>query len=1088
MEAAIKSESLTLITSFKDAVCLCPYRQILEYMPAFRKTCLTLMIISLIAIKHSGAQSLISNNAVWDNSVYMVKNGLPVPQLTRIYKDVSGTIWAGGQGGLFRFDGYEFTSYSAAEGLNNTWIRYITGDSSGVIYAGTLGGLAVVKNNRVSVFKLAPDSTKRVDAIQLINENEILASSRNEIWQITIDKTTWKARKLFMLPKKNMLVQDFAVDKAGRIYLSTNGGFFVYWNNKLEELDHVFSKHVEVDRFNNVWYTDRSLKKLTWTSKGPVIEAFNVYPGADTVTGPPIGGFHIHNDEVLLYPHHDASIIPGRPLVNAGYYFITRHSVTTNKQTHLKGVAPDSLGFTVGITIDNEGCYWLANAQALTRLKPLDYFETTPPEEDAKKLVGETRSYNGVKYRYGGEGLFRVVGNKSYRDKYWSMPLDQGGMGSVAIQEALIDVNGDVWLATDGYGIFRKRKTDPVDAPWINYNSQTGNIKSNVFMTAFEARNKHIYFGSSTSVTVYDGKDFFTLDSRHGYPENDAMVSMISEDVAGNILIATTLGLYSYRDGKVVNVSRELGMEAGIASWVQSSPDSTVWLGTYGQGVIQVKMINERFKLLRQVTTKDGLSDNFVQVVLPDSNGRVWTANFGGYNLITPIGARSKVTRITSKMLWEKYDPRGLLMDENGNVIGITSQGKLRLKIPPGSVVDSVVNIPVYITGFKVFNKELQPAPDNKSRLPHYLNVPENPVLDHDQNQITINFVGLYYTDPSNLKYSYVLEGASDDEWTPLSNTRSASYSHLPPGSYVFKVKADINGNSTRILEYPFTIRPPWWDTIYFRIAVLVLLITGLGAVFYYINRRRIRNAERLVKQLQMEAFHQQEIQAMEQSINENKLKLLQAQMNPHFIFNVLSSLQNYIRRGDTAQSEKLLIEFGGLIRKSLDISGQSYISIQQEISYLKEYIEVEKQRTNNKFEYNIHIDKSLAEPGNYYLPGMLLQPLVENAILHGLIPKPDGTGKLEIGMQLLAGNLLECTIKDNGPGIKETIKTHKPVAVSNVKERLSLYSKYLGKDVHFEIKSLNAGGNWSSGTEVIIQIPCFVLASTKKEQIVRLN
>jgi len=162
---------------------------------------------------------------------------------------------------------------------------------------------------------------------------------------------------------------------------------------------------------------------------------------------------------------------------------------------------------------------------------------------------------------------------------------------------------------------------------------------------------------------------------------------------------------------------------------------------------------------------------------------------------------------------------------------------------------------------------------------------------------------------------------------------------------------------------------------------------------------------------------------------------------------------------------------------------------LQEHFSKLKEYIKVEKQRTGNIFEYSIHIDKSLAEPDNYYMPGMLLQPLVENAILHGLVPKTNGEGKLEISMKLLSGNLLECVIKDNGPGIKEpAIRTHQPVAVNNVKERLYLYSKHLGKEIFFNIKSIDAGEKLISGTEATIHIPCFVLTSINNEQMAKLN
>jgi sensor histidine kinase YesM len=201
----------------------------------------------------------------------------------------------------------------------------------------------------------------------------------------------------------------------------------------------------------------------------------------------------------------------------------------------------------------------------------------------------------------------------------------------------------------------------------------------------------------------------------------------------------------------------------------------------------------------------------------------------------------------------------------------------------------------------------------------------------------------------------------------------------------------------------------------------------------------------------------------------------LRAQMNPHFIFNTLSSIQHYISNNDTDAALKYLSKFAKLMRKIMDNSKQQMIAVAEEINALNLYLELEVMRFDKKFEYQIIIDPEIDQTYDR-IPSMLIQPYVENAIIHGLLPK-QGNGKIFIELKKLNDTLL-CTIKDNGIGReksmefkKNRVQQHKSMGMSITKERLDILNSSLNSNINAEIIDLFENGN-SSGTKVQLIIP----------------
>jgi LytS/YehU family sensor histidine kinase len=206
----------------------------------------------------------------------------------------------------------------------------------------------------------------------------------------------------------------------------------------------------------------------------------------------------------------------------------------------------------------------------------------------------------------------------------------------------------------------------------------------------------------------------------------------------------------------------------------------------------------------------------------------------------------------------------------------------------------------------------------------------------------------------------------------------------------------------------------------------------------------------------------------------ESELKALRAQMDPHFIFNALSSMRKELLQGNTDKADAYIVRFSRLLRLILDTTRTPSVRLTDNIELLHLYIQIEQSRHAKSFAYRIHLGKGV-HPDEIYVPGMVLQPLVENAIIHGLFHRQDGKGKLYIGFSKTT-DVLKIKVSDNGVGrkmsgaAKET--GHRSHATSIIRETLELMWKGNLKEQYFNIKDkVNTNGE-PTGTEVVVMLP----------------
>lgn len=360
-----------------------------------------------------------------------------------------------------------------------------------------------------------------------------------------------------------------------------------------------------------------------------------------------------------------------------------------------------------------------------------------------------------------------------------------------------------------------------------------------------------------------------------------------------------------------------------------------------------------------------------------------------------------------------------------------------------------------YLTSLKVFNEEL--LTDSS------LYFAKDIYLDYTQNFFSLEFSSIGFTHPEKNFYQYQLEGV-DPSWTDAGQRNYVGYTNIDGGDYTFKVKAaNVDGMwNKEPLKIRLHISTPWWKTAWFRTFVLLGILASIFA-FYQYRINRLMKEERLRSQY-------------EKKLANVELTALRAQMNPHFIFNCLNSIDHYIIKNETRKASEYLNSFSRLIRLILQNSRSNYINLKDELEALKLYMEMESLRFNHRFDYVVQVEKEM-DLESTEIPPMIIQPYVENAIWHGLMHKK-GKGKVVLTLGRENG-YLHCSIEDNGIGrdkaaqLKSKNRTRKKsMGMGITKDRINIINNLYNTDTSVHVIDLKDKQGIGVGTRIELTIP----------------
>ncbi|HLP12960.1 MAG TPA: histidine kinase [Flavobacteriales bacterium] len=331
--------------------------------------------------------------------------------------------------------------------------------------------------------------------------------------------------------------------------------------------------------------------------------------------------------------------------------------------------------------------------------------------------------------------------------------------------------------------------------------------------------------------------------------------------------------------------------------------------------------------------------------------------------------------------------------------------------------------------------------------------------LDYGKQNLEINFMGASMRSRGSFSYKYRLNGFEQKWHLSKSESPYTNYPFLPAGSFTFEVFT-VNEDGVESLK-PATLKinvnSPYWQKWWFYL--LIALVTAIVVTLFFQQRIKYLNRKSVIKN----------------KIILSQLTALKAQMNPHFMYNILNSIQDLILQKDIKSTNYYLSRFSNLMRKVLDASDDNEILLSEEIEILELYLELEKLRFGNEFNYVVTIDATV-DPARIYIPSMIIQPYVENAMKHGLLHKP-GEKKLTLDFTR-TGTAIRCVVSDNGVGIEKAMEIkkrspiqHKSFAGKATEKRLSLINSSRQEPIELKISSLNAGTEYP-GTKIEIIIP----------------
>jgi hypothetical protein len=328
---------------------------------------------------------------------------------------------------------------------------------------------------------------------------------------------------------------------------------------------------------------------------------------------------------------------------------------------------------------------------------------------------------------------------------------------------------------------------------------------------------------------------------------------------------------------------------------------------------------------------------------------------------------------------------------------------------------------------------------------------PKEASFDEGKLNFKLNFRSLEYRNFGHQKFRYRF--SKNEKWN-YTDKSTIVLTQPQSGEYILEVsQLGLNGNWEVPQELiQFSILPPFYKQWYF-ITVIFVIILIVIVVFY---RRRLKNVNNKF--------------ILQKRVNELEQKALSAQMNPHFIFNSLNSIQSFLLYQENDKAEKYLLKFSKLIRATLANSRETFITIEQEIDLLKNYVELEQMRFQNRFDFEIETSDNLS---HILIPPMLIQPFVENAILHGLSKRAEN-GLLQISFTKLE-TFIQVRVSDNGVGLNHkktnTQTGHRSFGSDITKERMAIYEKNFNKSFRWEM-NVNSEDKEFPGVEVIIEIP----------------
>ncbi len=472
---------------------------------------------------------------------------------------------------------------------------------------------------------------------------------------------------------------------------------------------------------------------------------------------------------------------------------------------------------------------------------------------------------------------------------------------------------------------------------------------------------------------------------------------------------------------------------------IRADDKGSLWFHNSSNGLTEYRIKESKFV---NYSMKDGLPSDLLNALSPVKENKIWAATNSQLYLFN--NQTKQVTVYDYRDGLPEHTPTGRKIypdDQTGQLYLCSNEYLVRFPFSPPEEKDGSSELMI---------EELS---TNHQKTWYH---PQEPLhIKYNEKNLSLAFSVIDF-EKRNYQFFYRLN--TTDNWNHIGNQRIINLSNLAPGKYTLELKASGKPGVEKSKSLLFVIEAPYWQTGWF-LALGALL---LAAAIYYIYRRRVSYIRKKA--------------AIDSQLSQTEMKALQAQMNPHFIFNSLNSIREMILNNENKDASHYLSKFAHLIRITLDQSSQSLVSLRNTVDYLQRYMEMEQIR-NSLFTYSITTAERL-DLDETLIPPMLIQPFIENSLWHGVTAS---NKQIHVSIHFKKENdMLICTVEDNGVGVHHAQKNktanghiHRPHGISNIKNRINLLNEKhnLHCRVIVQDKKEMATDN-NPGTLVTIELP----------------
>ena len=941
---------------------------------------------------------------------------------------------------------YSYTHYDISEGLAGSVVYCITQDKDGFIWTGTETGVSRFDGTHFRNFTVA----EGLPDIEVLN---MLGDSKGRVWMAPFRKSIcyYYQGKVYNQENDSLLhrihlrdnVMGFAEDAAGDILVQEPACLLLITaGGKIREYDSIAGRPIQtctaVSKSAGGYFLVRENQQI-YELTGAGFQPFGSTPA-------PIVGYIAMNATGVMW--------------RSGLAVTTIHSFKTGKtvsfpfeETHYRytnySVVDDSLfyfnenqgsteynintgeskhflpGREISRTFrDVMGNIWFTTlGQGIYRLNS-DEFRTigmnVPGMERSsihaiKKLDSELLAGDNHNY------IFHF----SPRDMVLRRSAGINGRNRNRILDLGRSPRGNYWVASDhgmeeGTIDGRRKSFKPIGVKFV-----------------WPRNANELIVSTNWGVGLFDLRRFEFVDTL--WRERSTIVFLRRD----TLYIGTLNGLYVLPpDRSPVFLGKDISFLQKRISGLAESADGTLWIASYDAGAVGYK----DGRIIATLNKASGLTSDICRTLLVQNN-ILWLGTDKGLNRIDlnepgyPVKQYNSNDGLGSDMINCMYADSSVIYV--GTPAGLSYFNETKVNHTEGCIFHlmSIVN-------------------SGRERIGDTAHL----LIPYSDKHVRFEFAGISYRSVGGILYRYRM-ATLDTGWQETKET-FLEYPTLPSGKYVFQMQA-INkfGNRSALLSLPFEVVTPFWQTGWFYgfIVVAFLLLTWL-----FVNLR-IKSIRR----------RQREREELTHRMAEMENTALQAQMNPHFIFNCLNSIQQYVFDQEVLAANKYLTGFARLIRATLHNSSRNFISLADEIDYLSTYLSLEKLRFKEKMDYVIETDPSI-NLSQYIIPPMLIQPFVENSMRHGLRHKTTGKGYICITISLSANKLL-VAVEDNGIGRKQAAayKTREHIeyqskGMSLTADRIRMMNVKYNDSIRIEVADLQDSAGQPAGTRVVMQFPLF--------------